>query len=56
MENVKLQIPGEIISDLFGSFDSNIKKIEQNFKVSIVSRNEDVIITGEAENIVNART
>ncbi len=56
MENVKLQIPGEIISDLFGSFDSNIKKIEQNFNVSIVSRNEDVIITGEAENIVNART
>ena len=36
---------------LFGSFDENIKLIEKEFSVSVVSRGSDLKITGEPENV-----
>ncbi len=36
---------------LFGSFDENVKLIEKEFSVSVVSRGSDLKITGEAENV-----
>lgn len=36
---------------LFGSFDENIKLIEKEFAVSIISRGSDLKIVGDAENI-----
>ena len=36
---------------LFGSFDENIKIIEKEFDVSIISRGAELKITGEAENV-----
>lgn len=39
---------------LFGSFDSNIKIIELEFGVSVVNRENDIKVTGEAENVMYA--
>ena len=36
---------------LFGSFDGNVKLIEKEFSVSVVSRGSDLKITGEPENV-----
>ncbi len=37
--------------NLFGSFDENIKLIEKEFAVSIISRGSDLKIVGDAENV-----
>lgn len=39
---------------LFGSFDENIRMIEREFSVSIVSRGSDLKIMGDAENVDRA--
>ncbi len=39
---------------LFGSFDENIKIIENEFSVSVVSRGSELKVTGEAENVSKA--
>jgi len=36
---------------LFGSFDENIKLIEKEFGVSVVSRGSELKVTGEADNV-----
>ena len=36
---------------LFGSFDENIKLIEKEFNVSVISRGSDLKVVGEAENV-----
>ncbi len=51
MEQRKIQVSANIISALFGSFDSNIKRLEAEFEVSIINRGDDIEISGEAENI-----
>ena len=38
--------------DLFGSFDENIKIIEHELGVSVVSRDSELKISGEAENVL----
>ncbi len=39
---------------LFGSFDSNIKILEQEFSVSVVNRENDIKVSGEPENVMYA--
>ena len=39
---------------LFGSFDENIKLIEKEFTVKVVSRDSELKIDGEAENVSKA--
>ena len=39
---------------LFGSFDENIKMIENEFSVSVISRGSELKVTGEAENVSRA--
>lgn len=39
---------------LFGSFDENIRLIEQEYGVSVISRGSDLKVTGEAENVSKA--
>lgn len=41
----------EQIVSLFGSFDENIKIIEKEFEVSVVSRGSEIKIAGDAENV-----
>lgn len=49
-----LNIENKNISNVFGEFDANIKKIEQAFSVHIVNRGEDVKITGEESKTARA--
>ena len=49
-----LNIENENISNVFGEFDANIKKIEQAFSVHIVNRGEGVKITGEESKTAKA--
>lgn len=51
MEQKKIQISANIISALFGSFDSNIKKIESEYNVNIINRGEDIDIIGKSKDI-----
>lgn len=39
---------------LFGSFDENIRQIEQEYAVKVISRGSDLKISGEAENVAKA--
>jgi len=41
----------ENIISVFGSFDENLKLIEQEFNVSIIDRNSELTISGDEENI-----
>lgn len=49
-----LNIENKNISNVFGEFDANIKKIEQAFSVHIVNRGENVKITGEESKTARA--
>lgn len=51
MISQKLQIPGNMISIIFGNFDKNIKTIESEYDVSIVNRGDDIVVTGESADI-----
>ena len=44
----------EDVIDIFGSFDENIKLIEHELGVSVVSRDDQLKISGEAENVLYA--
>ncbi len=46
MEQIKLQIANEQILNIFGQYDTNIKKIERSFAVNIVNRGEDIVVSG----------
>ena len=44
----------EDVIDIFGSFDENIKLIEHELGASVVSRDDQLKISGEAENVLYA--
>lgn len=50
-----MQINNEFISEVFGKFDENIKKLENAFSVSIVNRDNGIIISGKDKNIQTAK-
>lgn len=52
----KIQIPSELLSSIFGTYDSNIRKVEDEYKVSIVNRGDDVVISGEEDGVLKAKT
>lgn len=56
MIQYKIQIPSELLSSIFGTYDSNIRKIEDEYKVSIVNRGDDVVISGEEGGVLKAKT
>lgn len=55
MIQYKIQIPSELLSSIFGTYDSNIRKIEDEYKVSIVNRGDDVVISGEEGGVLKAK-
>jgi phosphate starvation-inducible PhoH-like protein len=55
MEQQKIQIRNELISNIFGSFDENIKKIERAYTVNIVNRGEDILISGADNSVRKAK-
>ncbi len=54
MEQMRFQIDNRLISVIFGSFDSNIKKIENEYNVTVINRGDDIVITGEQDNLDHA--
>ena len=49
-----VKVPAAEQQNVFGQFDSHIKKIERQFHVSVVDRNGEVIITGPAPYVKKA--
>ena len=47
---INLEMDTEQMRKIFGMQDAYIKKLEQDFQVTIVDRNGNIIITGEEEN------
>lgn len=54
MEQMKIQIDNKLISHIFGNFDSNIKKIEGEYNVTVVNRGDDIVISGKSDDIRRA--
>ena len=40
--------------DIFGSFDENVRLLEQEFGVVIVNRGGEIVVSGEAEGVMLA--
>ena len=50
----KIEIKSDYLSNIFGKFDENIKKIEKIFCVNIVNRGDFVNVIGEEEDVKKA--
>ena len=44
----------EQIASLFGSFDSNVKRIEKHFKVTVTNHNDEIKVSGSEQGVLNA--
>ena len=44
----------ESILDLFGNYDENINLIQKEYSVAVLSRGEDIKISGDEENVFSA--
>ncbi len=53
--SVRMDMPMEHMQKIFGMQDAYLKKLEQDFQVSVVDRNGSVVITGEEENVGQAK-
>ena len=53
---VKMSVPVEHMRNVFGEYDSYIKKIEKELRVTIVNRDEGIKITGREEQVNQARS
>lgn len=51
----EIKIDNEILPKIFGSFDINVKRIEKQYNVSIVIRNERIKIIGEKSDVLSAK-
>lgn len=50
----EINIDNEILPKIFGSFDVNIKKIEKEFDISIVIRDEKIKLIGDKADVLKA--
>ncbi|MCH5342556.1 MAG: PhoH family protein [Acetatifactor sp.] len=53
--SVRMDMPAEHMQKVFGMQDAYIKKLEHDFRVTVINRNGQVIITGEEENAHRAQ-
>ena len=44
----------EEVANLFGSFDENIRALENEFHVTVVNRGTELTVSGEAEDVMLA--
>ena len=49
-----IMIPGDCVSNVFGQFDSHIKKIEKAFSVTMIMREDQLKIIGQEEAVKNS--
>jgi len=52
--HVECEVENNVLINIFGGFDENIKKIERAFSVSIVNRGSGIIISGAADDVKKA--
>jgi len=52
---IRISVPAEHLRNVFGEYDSYMKKIEKELDVTIVNRDEGIKITGTEENVNRAR-
>ena len=50
----RFELPAEVERDIFGSFDRNIRNIEEILHVTIVLRDGSVVVTGEEKSVGEA--
>lgn len=50
----RFELPAEVERDIFGSFDRNIRNIEETLHVTIVLRDGSVVVTGEEKSVGEA--
>ena len=43
-----IHVPAQVQQEVFGEFDSHIKKLERQFQVAIVDRNGELTVSGRA--------
>ncbi len=46
-EQMKMEIPNDLIGNVFGKLDENVRKIERAFAVSVINRGDSVVILGD---------
>lgn len=51
-----MNVPAEHMQNVFGQYDSYLKKIEERLQVTVINRDGSVKITGKEENAVSARS
>ncbi len=52
--SIKIEMPTEHMIKIFGAGDAYIRKLEEDFRVTVVDRNGAVTVTGEEENAKKA--
>lgn len=55
LNEITMELPAGHMTNVFGQFDTYVKKIERQLHVTIVCRNEQVKLLGESGHIENAR-
>lgn len=53
MERI-VRIPSELIANVFGTFDENMQTLEKKCNVSVVNRDDALVITGESDDADHA--
>ena len=53
--SLQMEIPSEQMQMVFGASDKYVRKLEQNFNVTIVDRNGKVAVKGRADDAKKAK-
>lgn len=54
-EVIEININNDLLPKLFGSFDVNLKRIEKQYNISIVEREDKIKLIGNSENVYKAK-
>lgn len=55
LNEISMELPAEHMTNVFGQFDSYVKKIERSLGVTVICRDEQVKILGDSAHISNAK-
>lgn len=55
LNEISMELPSSHMTNIFGQFDAYIKKIERNLNVTVICRDEQVKILGDAAHISSAQ-
>ena len=55
LNEISMNLPAGHMTNIFGQFDAYIKKIERNFNVTVICRDEQVKLLGASDQIVLAK-